>query len=368
MTAGAIAPVDQFGDEDQVVLAEPTAGELAVPADAASRLSDEAAELIHDSVPAETRRAYAGDWRRYTAWCAGRDLAPLPSAPAQLANYLTVLTEQGKAPSTIDRALASIVVAHRAAGVPVPDTVPARRVLLGYRRRRAEQPGTGVRKAAPVTVGRLRAMVATLPTAAGEDEPDPLASVRDRCLLVLGFALGCRRGELAALDVADVTVTDAGLDVVVRKSKTDQAAAGRTVTVLYGSDPATCPVRLTRTWLARRAAAGLNPEHGPLLVLIDRHGRAGVAAAGRGPVDGRLSGQAVAIVVRRAAQAAGFDPADCWSGHSLRRGFATEAYTRGADPLRIARHAGWTDGSSTLLGYVEEVERVKANPLAGIGL
>jgi len=110
-------------------------------------------------------------------------------------------------------------------------------------------------------------------------------------------------------------------------------------------------------WLSLLAHHGCTA--GPLFVRIDRHGR--------GAADGRITGQAVALIVRRAAHAAGLQ-ATAWSGHSLRRGFATETYRAGADPLRIARHRGWKDGSSTLLGYVEEVDRWHANPLVGVGL
>lgn len=96
---------------------------------------------------------------------------------------------------------------------------------------------------------------------------------------------------------------------------------------------------------------------GPLFVRIDRYGRHGRVPTGCGSTDGRLTGQAAAL-----------DPAAAWSGHSLRCGFATETYRTGADPLRIARAGGWKDGSATLLGYIETVDRWQANPLTGVGL
>jgi integrase len=107
---------------------------------------------------------------------------------------------------------------------------------------------------------------------------------------------------------------------------------------------------------------------GPLFVRIDRHGKLGRAGSGRVTADGRLTGEAVALIVNRTAKLAGLDPASVWTGHSLRRGFATEAHAHGASRLRIARHGGWDDDSRVLSGYIEDVDRKKDNPLTGIGL
>jgi site-specific recombinase XerD len=329
-----------------------------VPVD--EQLSDAAAARVRRSVPAGTRRAYSGDWARFTAWCSSTGRVPLPTTPATLAEYATALADASRAPSTVDRALAAIATAHRTAGVERPDTGLVRAVLRDHRRQRAEAKQTQVRKAEPVTVPRLRLMVATC-----DGTTD--AGLRDRALLVLGFALGARRAELVAVDIdTDLIWTPEGLVVVIRTSKTDKESAGRSVALPYGSNPNTCPVRTVRALVDRLAVLG--HTSGPLFRRIDRHGVLGRAPSGRGAVDGRISGQAVALIVAKAAVAAGLDPEACWSGHSLRRGFATEAYAAGADPLRIARHGGWRDGSSTLLGYIEEVERWKANPLVGVGL
>jgi site-specific recombinase XerD len=322
-------------------------------------LSEATRRRVAESVPASTRRVYAGDWSRFTAWSAARALASLPAKPATLAEYANALVDAGKAPSTIERALAAISTAHRAAGRDRPDLGLARAVLRTHRRERAVAGIAQVRKAAPVTITVLRAMVAAL-------DLDTAAGVRDRALLVVGFALGARRSELAALDLGDLVITDAGLQVTIRTSKTDRDSAGRIVALPYGSHPDTCPVRVTQAWLALLAQHGR--AAGPLFLRIDRHGHLGRAPSGRGATDGRLTGQAVALIVKRGALAADLDPAAAWSGHSLRRGYATETYRAGADPLRIARHGGWKDGSATLLGYVEELDRWRANPLVGVGL
>ena len=156
------------------------------------------------------------------------------------------------------------------------------------------------------------------------------------------------------------------MQVEVRTSKTDRDSRGRTAALPYGAHSVTCPVRTAQAWLA--ALADHDRSSGPLFVRIDRHGGLGRTPTGRGSADGRLTGQAVALIVARTATAAGLDPKAAWSGHSLRRGFATETYRTGADPLRIARAGGWKDGSATLLGYIDDVDRWQANPLAGVGL
>ena len=166
--------------------------------------------------------------------------------------------------------------------------------------------GVAQRQAAPVCVPELRAMTATL--------PDGLRGVRDRAMLLVGFAGAFRRSELVGLDVADLAFDAEGLTVTLRRSKTDQEGAGRKVGVPYGSDPATCPVRALRAWLE---ATGI--EVGALFVGVNRHGR----LTGK-----RLAGVDVARLVKRCAEAAGLDPAR-FSGHSLRAGLATAAAKAG---------------------------------------
>ena len=328
------------------------------PVEIDNTLTDSTRRRIRESVPESTRRVYAGDWRRFTEWCDASGRTPLPAAPTVIADYADHLANTGRAPSTIERALAAISVAHAASGRDKPNLKPARAALKTYRRERAEA-GHSVRKAAPVTIDVLRALIDTC-------SRDTAAGIRDRALLVLGFALGARRSEIAALNQPDLKDSDDGLTVTIRTSKTDRDSSGREVAIPYGSHAATCPVRTVRIWRDLLAAHGR--ASGPLFLRIDRHDVIGRASTGRGEPDGRLTGQAVALVVRRAALAAGLDPSAAWSGHSLRRGFATETYRHGANALRIARHGGWKDGSATLLGYVEEVDKWKSNPLSKVGL
>ncbi|WP_431913676.1 tyrosine-type recombinase/integrase [Micromonospora carbonacea] len=233
-------------------------------------------------------------------------------------------------------------------------------MLRAYRRDRATTgAGVRVRKAAPVTVTALRAMVAVL-------DRDTPAGVRDTALLVLGFALGARRSELAALDTTDLVFTPDGLEVTVRTAKTDRDSIGRTAALPWGTHPHTCPVRTAQAWLTtladqrphHRAATGAHRPPRPPRPRPHRprQHRRPTHRPSRRPRR------------RRTATAAGLDPHAAWSGHSLRRGFATETYRAGADSLRIARAGGWKDGSTTLYGYIDDIDRWHTNPLTGVGL
>lgn len=326
--------------------------------DSDTELSDSTMRRIVESVPESTRRVYAGDWERFGTWAATRNRTPLPATPETLAEYTNHLADQRLAPPTIDRALAAIATAHETAGRAKPNPKLARAALRAYRREWAEA-GNGTRKAKAITIDVLRALVATV-------DPDTPAGVRDRALMVIGFSFAARRSELVALNLDDISEQPEGIEVSVRRSKTDKNSEGRVVAIPYGANPDTCPVRTLRAWIGYLASQG--HTDGPLFVRVDRHGRLGTAAAGRVARDGRLTGQAVAIVINRAALRAGLDSNAAWSGHSLRRGFATETYRAGAHQFSIARQGGWKENSAVLAGYIEEVERWKKNPLIGVGL
>lgn len=325
-------------------------------------VSDRVLSRIKASVPESTRRAYAGDWRRFAEWCSDYARTAIPATPETLAEYASWMADAGKAPATIMRAVASIRVVHKLGGHWPPDTLAAQAVVKTYRNERAERGEPNERPATALSVRQLKALAAAL-------DPAIPRQLRDRVILVLGWAMMARRGELARLNIADVTEVADGLDVIVRKAKADQMAEGRKVGVPYGSDPLTCPVRLTRAWLALLAERGIT--RGPLFRIIDRHGRIGgepdVIVSGHPVPDGRLTGHAIGAIVARSAEAAGIT-GESIRGHSLRAGGVTGAYLGGADLLSIGRHGGWHDGSAVLMRYVRDVDRWKKNPMHGAGL
>lgn len=288
----------------------------------------------------KTLEAYRAQWTAFVAWASEHGLEPLPAAPSTIALYLADRAKAGRKVATLALALASIVAAHRRADHPSPrSSRVVREVWAGIRR----DLGVAQRRAAPAVVDEIRAMVDALPAT--------LSGQRDRALLVLGFAGAFRRSEIVALDVADLAFTTDGLVVTVRRSKTDQVAAGETVGLPYGANPATCPVRSVRAWLD---AAGI--VEGVAFRSVDRHGRVG----------GALDGRDVARIVKRSAEGAGLD-ASGYSGHSLRAGLATTAATVGKGDRAIMRQGRWRS-RAMVDRYVREASLFRENAAGGIGL
>ena len=176
---------------------------------------------------------------------------------------------------------------------------------------------------------------------------DGLKGIRDRALLLLGFAGAFRRSELVALDCEDIEESETGLKIRIKFSKTDQEGEGATIAIVRGS--IACPVEALKAW---RDAAGITT--GPVFCSIRKGGKVGA----------RLSAQSVADVVKAHAENVGLDPA-LFAGHSLRAGFLTSAAKRGASIFKMmdqSRHRS----VDTLRGYVRDAEIFKDHAGAGL--
>jgi site-specific recombinase XerD len=284
-----------------------------------------------------TRKAYGADFRLFKAWCDGKGVSALPASPETVAAFLAHEAGNGTKPSTLGRRVAAIRYAHKLAHLDTPtDSEAVKATLRGIRRTFG---GAKVRKT-PAVAAKMHSMVATA--------PDRLSGLRDRALLLLGFAGAFRRSELVALDVADIAEAKTGLLVTIRRSKTDQEGEGVTIAIARGD--VACPARALREWLD---AAGI--ETGPIFRPINK---AGTAATDR------LTDRSVANIVKAYAGRAGFD-ASTFSGHSLRSGFLTSAAANGASIFKmmdVSRHKS----VETLRGYVRDAELFKDH--AGSGL
>jgi integrase len=290
---------------------------------------------LEASLAASTRAKYQRAWEQFTSWCAVLDLTALPATPRTLTRYVSDLAEtthlvKGKpvllTPSWIQLQLAAITLAHEASGIrPAPtQELEVRLVMRGIRRKLGVAPRT---EAAPLSVAQLREMVAATPE-------DSLRDVRDRCVILLGFAGALRRAEIASLDCSDAREVDGGLLLRIRRSKTDPEAAGQEIGIPKGSHQETDPVIALQRW---RWLAGI--DAGPL---------------------------AVARILVRAARLAGLKIPDL-SGHSLRAGFATAAAQAGATERSIAsqtRHRSLT----TLRRYIRRGTLFEENAAGMLGL
>lgn len=312
------------------------------PSTSLESLVDAARSYIGASRAPSTLRAYRADWRDFEAWCAEHGRESMPATGETVALYITSLAGL-LAVGTIARRLSSISAAHHAHDEPSPtQTAACRETWRGIRRTF----GVAQQGKAPARTAEIRAMLATL-------DLDRTIGVRDRALLVIGFAGAMRRSELVALDVDDVTErTDEGLVVTIRRSKTDQEGVGAELGLPYGSDPLTCPVRALRAWLRVGAFS-----EGPIFRPVDRHGNVGTT---------RLSDRAVAEVVKRTAAAAGLDPA-LYSGHSLRAGFITAAAEAGVQERRIMAHSRH-QSIAVMRRYIRSASLFRDNPATRVGL
>jgi site-specific recombinase XerC len=207
-------------------------------------LQQQAEAFVRAAKAPSTLRAYRSDWTHFTRWCEEHTLCPLPASAETIALYLAALAATHR-PATMTRRLTAITKAHQIAGHPSPATMQQPAVsetLKGIRRTL----GTAQQTKAPLLTADVRRMVEAL--------RENLAGRRDRALLLLGFAGGFRRSELAALNCEDVQPTEDGLVVKLRRSKTDPEGKGRDVGIPYGSTPSTCPVRALTAW---QTAAGI---------------------------------------------------------------------------------------------------------------
>lgn len=306
------------------------------------RLRAETVDRIKGSIAESTRRAYETDWAIFTAWCERHEINPLPADPRAVAAFITDLELHGAKAATINRKLTSISVHHREAGHDSPrKSILVEKALKGIRRNIS----TAQAKKTPTRTDDLRALVATLDTSR-------LIGLRDRALLVVGFAGAFRRSELVAFDVAHFEERGRWLHALVAKSKTDQEGKGQKVVLAAGEDAATCPLRALRDW---RAAAGI--DEGPVFRPVTKGGAV---------KPDRLSAKAVARVVKRTAEAAGMNPAD-YAGHSLRSGFITSAAEADQLERHIMRHSRH-QSVRTVRGYMDEHELTIDNPSAAVGL
>ena len=211
-----------------------------------------------------------------------------------------------------------------------------RATLRGIRRTIGAAPA----RKAPVLAEQARAMALSA--------PEGLKGLRDRALLLLGFAGAFRRSELVALDVADLEETDDGYKVTIRRSKTDQEGHGATIAIARGVT--TCPVKAVKAWLH---AAGIT--EGPLFRPVAKGGRLGAQ---------RLTDKSVCDLVKAYAARLGLKAAD-FGAHSLRAGFLTSAARRGASVFKmrdVSRHKSM----DVLQAYVRDADLFRDHAGAGL--
>lgn len=308
---------------------------------------------------ANTRRAYASDWKHFSAWCWRQGLEVLPPSPQTVGLYITACASgtatadcHPNSVSTIERRLSALTWNYTQRGTPLDRSDRhIATVLAGIRNTHGSPP----RQKEAVLPEDVIAMLETL-------DRGTLRGLRDRAMLLIGFAGGLRRSEIVGLDVDRddtedgggwVEILDKGLIVTLR-GKT----GWREVEIGRGSSDATCPVVSLQTWL-KLARIG----HGPLFRRVRGQGK------DVGP--DRLTDQQVARLVKRAALAAGVrgdlpegEREEKFAGHSLRAGLASSAEV---DERYVQKQLGHASAEQTRR-YQRRRDRFRVNLTKAAGL
>lgn len=269
---------------------------------------------IKAGVADRTRKTYSEQWGGWARWCAANNHQPLPAAPEVVADHVAWMGDAGYAPATIATRVAAIGTFHLGAGHDNPcSAIVVAKTMKGVRRTL----GVAQRQATPLLLGDLLGILAQ---AQGQDA----TTLRDRALLLLGWATGLRSAELVALDTTDIAFEAGGVAVRVRRSKTDQEGQGRTVLL---RDDLVQGHSISATLRHHLAAMG---SDGPLFRYRNE----------------RLSTRSVLSIIKQRARAAGLGKLN-YSCHSLRAGLATTCAQAGVDPRRIQLALGHADARMT---------------------
>ncbi|TPG58936.1 tyrosine-type recombinase/integrase [Hymenobacter nivis] len=253
---------------------------------------------------ANTAKAYAGNLKRFGAWCAAHGLDPLPASVDTLAGFVTHLAETGKKVSTVQRHCAAVAKAHALRGADSPtDDKKFKLLMEGIARLK----GVRQKQAPAFTLANFKRTVKSI-------DGQTLAGLRDRVILLLGFTGAFHRSELAALNVKDLAFSEEGLVVNLAKSKTNQLGAAEEKVILYSPDVKLCPIRTLEAWVKQ-----LGRTQGPVLVSFRK---------GERLTDRRLTDKHLNLIVQRYL-------GPKYSAHSLRASFVTVAKLAGADDSEV---------------------------------
>lgn len=281
------------------------------------------------AVSDNTRRAYRSDMQHFLHWG-----GTLPTTTDEVIEYLedhaTKLSIR-----TLRRRVATLNEAHRLLGVDSPaDRSQVRRVLRGI----ARTEGRPAKKAPPLMLDQACRLIRRLDGSVG--------GVRDRAMILVGWALFLRRSELVAIDREHLAFQDDRVLITLGQTKTDQEREGTLLSIPRIGGPA-CPVAALEQWFQVSGIVA-----GPVFRRVYRGGSIA------GP-EHRLTPYSVNLILKRRAQEAGVDGALLFSGHSLRRGGITQAYAAHqleSDIQRVSRHRSlvqlrdYRDASAALAG------------------
>ncbi|HEX6442877.1 MAG TPA: tyrosine-type recombinase/integrase, partial [Stellaceae bacterium] len=288
-------------------------------------------------------------------WCAAHGRTALPASPETVAAFLAAEARSSLAVNTLRLRHAAIRYMHLLAGYPPPTAAAVVSTTFA-----------GIKRAHRRPLNKKSALVAERLDAALKAIPETLPGLRDRALLLVGFAAALRPSEIAGLALDHVTRHADGIELFLPWRKNDQDARGTRLWLPQGRTDL-CPVAALEAWLAAAAIT-----EGPLFRRIWRlpppRTRKG---AKRKPVADRyrigtkpIDTDAIALIVKNWTGLAGFDAAG-FAGHSLRRGAISSGVAQGVHIARLKQFSGHASLKS-LEEYVELDELRQNHPLKDI--
>jgi len=332
------------------------------------RLIEAARDYARQAASENTLKAYAKDWAHFARWCRMRGTDPLPASPQLIGLYIADLAAPGgKAPSqsasrpqpasrplsvsSIERRLSGLAwgYAQRGERLDRKDRHIAS-VLAGIRRKHARPPA----QKEAILPEDLRDMLATL--------PHDLRGLRDRAILLIGFAGGLRRSEIVSLDHGKDDTPESGGWVEILEDGVLITLRGKTgwreVEIARGSADQTCPVHALSQWLHYARI-----DFGPIFVAVSRNGLKATNV--------RLSDKHVARLIKQTVEDAGLRPElskaerlRLYSGHSLRAGLASSAEV---DERYVQKQLGHASAEMTRR-YQRRRDRFRVNLTKAAGL
>ena len=282
---------------------------------------------LRNSKSVNTLRAYQADFKDFSAFCIKNGLSSMPTEPKILSIYLTHLSSTSKF-STLKRRIASISVIHKMKGHYLDTKHPIiMENLHGIKRVK----GSNQKAKKPILINDLKIII----NAIDENIKTEKRKIRDKAIILLGFAGGFRRTELVSINYEDVDFVNEGIKIFIKRSKTDQSGEGMIKAIPYFDNKLFCPVINLKKWIDYSEI-----KIGKIFNISDKN---------------------VSLIIKKYISLCGLD-ASKYSGHSLRSGFATSAADSGAEERNIMAMTGHKT-TQMVRRYIQEANLFKNNAL-----
>ena len=286
-------------------------------------LQIETLKNLKNSKAENTLRAYQSDFKDFSIFCTKNNFSSIPTQPKVIALYITHLSKSSKF-STLKRRIASISVIHKLKGHYLDTKHPIiMENLHGIKRTL----GSRQKAKKPILINYLKLIIKAIDK----------EKIRDKALILVGFAGGFRRSELVNINNEDIEFVPEGVKILIKRSKTDQSGEGSVKAIPYFDNQEFCPVITLKDYIKNNFTKDY-----------------------KGKVF-KISDKSVALIIKRYANKAGLDSSR-YAGHSLRSGFATTAAEFGAEERNIMAMTGHKT-TQMVRRYIQEANLFKNNAL-----